>query len=251
MALNFFLFTVLLDVLTALSDSRQETVEKIHGTENFVGFLYVLGRFPQRDFGLWVFMCTTNVSLFCVCSVTIYIARAITPRLSRLYHHCTATTLVSFPAITPQFLVLFLGYHTRAISLHHTHKSGYHTRRSSYFVVYLSPVITPRVLLHLHHHRGATRTNLLSPFRLIKVICNKYPFTDRTIGYTSKIPPHVACTGKSHQLLPKQRRGRYIQCLLRPSAFIFVFDVRYDNIYIYQIGTAPGVPITILYCCSH
>ena len=55
----------LLDVLTPLSDCRHETVEKIMGRRNFGGFVYVLDRFPQRDFGLWVFMCTTNVSLFC------------------------------------------------------------------------------------------------------------------------------------------------------------------------------------------
>ena len=54
----------MLDVLTALSDSRQETVEKIHGTENFVGFLYVLGKFPQRDLGLWAFMYPINIILF-------------------------------------------------------------------------------------------------------------------------------------------------------------------------------------------
>ena len=53
----------LLDVLTPLSDCRQESVERWNG--DFGGFVYVLDRFPQRDFGLWVFMCPTNVSLFC------------------------------------------------------------------------------------------------------------------------------------------------------------------------------------------
>ena len=37
---------------------------KDHGTENFVGFVYVLDRFPQRELGLWVFMCTTNIIVF-------------------------------------------------------------------------------------------------------------------------------------------------------------------------------------------
>ena len=51
-------------------------------------------------------------------------------------------------------IFLLLGCHTRAITLHHTRTSGYHTRHSSsYFVVYLSPAITPPVL-HLHHHRA-------------------------------------------------------------------------------------------------
>ena len=43
----------------------QTRTRRKDGTENFGGFVYVLDRFPQRDFGLWVFMCTTNVSLFC------------------------------------------------------------------------------------------------------------------------------------------------------------------------------------------
>ena len=68
-------------------------------------------------------------------------------------------------AITPVYasqlsrhsIFLLIGCHTRAITLHHTRTSGYHTRHSSsYFVVYLSPatINTPPVLLHLHHHRA-------------------------------------------------------------------------------------------------
>ena len=38
----------LLDVLTPLSDCRQESVVK-DGTENFGGFVYVLDGFLQRD----------------------------------------------------------------------------------------------------------------------------------------------------------------------------------------------------------
>ena len=90
-----------------------------YGTENFGGFVYVLDGFPQRDFVLWVFMCPTNISLLCVYSVSIlflfcvssslfsvyhaegYHAPSIPHGLSRLYHHCTAITLVSFPATTP------------------------------------------------------------------------------------------------------------------------------------------------------
>ena len=44
--------TELLDVLTPSSDCRQESVERWNG--DFGGFVYVLDRFPQRDFGLWV-----------------------------------------------------------------------------------------------------------------------------------------------------------------------------------------------------
>ena len=55
----------LLDVLTSLSDSRQETVEKImERTENFGGFVYVLDRFPQRELGWGVITTHMWVSFF-------------------------------------------------------------------------------------------------------------------------------------------------------------------------------------------
>ena len=76
------------------------------------------------------------------------------PGLSRPYHQCTAITLVYAPRLSRHSIFLLLGYHARAITLHHTRTSGYHTRHSSYFVVCLSPAITPPVLLHLHHHRA-------------------------------------------------------------------------------------------------
>ena len=47
------------DVLTSLSDLQTRTRRK-DGAENFGGFVYVLDRFPQRDFVLWVFMCPIN-----------------------------------------------------------------------------------------------------------------------------------------------------------------------------------------------
>ena len=108
----------------------------------FRGFRICDG-FPQRDFVLWV-LCARLISvyfvsilcLFCLFSLFSgyhaagYHAPSIPHGLSRLYHHYTATTLDSFPATTPKFFVLFLGYHTWAITLHHTRTSGYHTRHS-------------------------------------------------------------------------------------------------------------------------
>ena len=62
-----------------------------YGTENFGGFVYVLDGFPQRDFVLWVFMCPTNVTLFCVFYyVSIFsLFPATTPRATtpHPYHH--------------------------------------------------------------------------------------------------------------------------------------------------------------------
>ena len=51
----------MLDVLTPLSDCRQESVERWNG--DLGGFVDVLDRFPQRDFGLWVFMCPIHFSV--------------------------------------------------------------------------------------------------------------------------------------------------------------------------------------------
>ena len=107
-------------------------------TENFGSFAYVLDGFLGRDFVLWVFMCSINfsVSLFRLprqgLPRPIYTPRAITPRaitpLPPLhgYHAC-----VYISRLSRHSLVLLLGYHTRAISLHHTCKSGYHTRHRS------------------------------------------------------------------------------------------------------------------------
>ena len=86
------------------------------------------------------FLCTLLISFF----FTANTPRAITPRATtpHPYHHGLSR------------LCIHSGYHTRAITLNHTHTSGYHTRHSSsYFVVYLSPC-TPPVLLLLHHHRA-------------------------------------------------------------------------------------------------
>ena len=110
------------------------------GTENFGGFVYVLDRFPQRDFGLRVFMCTTILSLFCV-PLSGYHAegyhapslppRAITPvytsRLSHQSYHAPPQTYIglSHPLLVIRIL-LFTFW----------------------------PASTPPVLLLLHHHRA-------------------------------------------------------------------------------------------------
>ena len=44
----------------------QTRIRRKDGKENFGGFVYVLDRFPQRDLGLWVFMCPTNITRVCV-----------------------------------------------------------------------------------------------------------------------------------------------------------------------------------------
>ena len=90
----------LLDVLTPLSDSRQESLEKMD--RRISGVSYVLDGFPQRDFVLWVFMCPINISLFWVysasilCLFCVYIPattpRATTPHLCRTGYHAFTTT---------------------------------------------------------------------------------------------------------------------------------------------------------------
>ena len=143
-----------LDVLTALSDCRHETVEKIM-ERRISGVSYMC----WIDFhnGIWGcgLLCTLLISFY----FTANTPRATTPHLyitgshaegyhapsiphgpPRLYHHCTAITSVYIPAITPRAttphtyhhgpsrLCIHPGYHTRAITLHNTRTSGYHTR---------------------------------------------------------------------------------------------------------------------------
>ena len=96
----------------------QTRIRRKDGTENFGGFVYVLDGFPQRDFALWVFMCPINFILFCLlsCLFSGYHAKGYhtpsilhglsRPGLSRLYHHCTATTPV----------YIYPGYHTIVLS---------------------------------------------------------------------------------------------------------------------------------------
>ena len=82
----------------------QTRILRKDGTENFGGFVYVLDRFPQRDLGLWIFMCPTNI------------------------------TRVSFPATTPRATTphrSFPGYHAEG---YHAHTyaiklTGYHVCR--------------------------------------------------------------------------------------------------------------------------
>ena len=94
---------------------------KDHGTEDFGGFVYVLDRFPQRDLGLWVFVCPTNNTLFCLYFLSLFLCLSFRlPRrgLSRPfltttgYHAC-----VYIPVTTPEL--------SRSTN---TRTSGYHTR---------------------------------------------------------------------------------------------------------------------------
>ena len=135
----------------------------------------MLDGFPQRDFVLWVFMYPINISPFRpfrLYSVSIlclypgyhaagYHAPSIPHGLSRLYHHCTATTPV----------YIFPGYHaivyfyswviTPKLPRSTTHVHGVITPAidSSLYFTFTGYYAT--CSSHLHHHRGATRTNLL------------------------------------------------------------------------------------------
>ena len=57
----------------------QTRTRRKDGTENFGGFVYVLDGFLQRDFLLWVFMCSINFSLFFWVSFPATTPRATTP----------------------------------------------------------------------------------------------------------------------------------------------------------------------------
>ena len=100
-------------------------------------------------------------SILCLSSLSF---PATTPRATtpHPYHHGLSCLCIhpGYHAIVYFYSLVITPELSRSTTL--TRTSGYCTRHSSsYFVVYLSPAITPPVLLHLHHHRGTTRTNLL------------------------------------------------------------------------------------------
>ena len=121
----------------------------------FRGFRICVGWISTTRFVLWVFMCPTNIILFHGYHAEGYHAPSLPPRAITPVYACRLSRHSSFfysLVITPEL----------SRSTAHTRTSGYHTRHSSsYFVFHQAPAISPPVLLHLHHHRGATRTNLL------------------------------------------------------------------------------------------
>ena len=93
----------------------QTRIRRNDETENCGGFVFVLDGFPQRDFELWVFVCPTNVTLFCV----FYFVSILFPFYG--YHAVGYHAPFLLPrAITPVYvsrlsrnsIYLFLGYHT-------------------------------------------------------------------------------------------------------------------------------------------
>ena len=100
-----------LDVLTPLSDCRQESVEKMEQRISGLSFMcwmdfhngilccgfYVPDKFHSLLSSLLSLLRLRRQGL----PRPIYIARAITPMAITPLPHCTATMLVSFPAITP------------------------------------------------------------------------------------------------------------------------------------------------------
>ena len=97
---------------------------KDHGTENFGGFVYVLDGFLQRDFVLWIVMCSINFSL-------------------------------SFPSTTPRattpHLSLFSGYHAEGYHAppipYGYNAEGYHARTDTFKITgyHVCRVTTPEL----------------------------------------------------------------------------------------------------------
>ena len=103
----------------------QTRIRRKDGTENFGGFVYVLDGFPQRDFVLWVYMCSINFSLFFWVSTT---ARATTPHRS-LFRLPRRGLPRPYRCIRANRLPRLQGYHTRAATLQINFwvQAGYHT----------------------------------------------------------------------------------------------------------------------------
>ena len=106
--------SVVLDVLTPLSDSRQEPVEKME--RRISGVSYMCWMDFHNAMLCCGFLCARLISVYSVSILCLfcpffflfsgyhakaYHAPSILHGLSRLYHHCTATTLVYIPATTP------------------------------------------------------------------------------------------------------------------------------------------------------
>ena len=103
----------------------QTRTRRKDGTENFGCFVYVLDRFLQRDFLVWVFMCSISFILFFWVSTT---ARATT--LHRSYFRLPRRGPPRpYRYIRANRLPRLQGYHTRATTLHinFSVQAGHHT----------------------------------------------------------------------------------------------------------------------------
>ena len=132
-----------LDVLTPLSDCRQESVDKME--RRIWGFSYMCWVDFHNGILCCGFLCARLISVYFVSLLCVSFAsslsfpattpRATTPHLYPTGYHAFTTTArlprLSLSRLSRHSLILLLGYHTRDISLHHTRKSGYHTRHSS------------------------------------------------------------------------------------------------------------------------
>ena len=126
----------LLDVLTPLSDCRQESVEKMERRISEVSYMCWM------DFHNGILCC----GFLC--------ARLIS------FSFVSIASFVSFPATTPRATTphLYLtGHHAQGYHAFATTARLSRLFRSLPFTGYHATCF----FLHLHHHRGATRTNLL------------------------------------------------------------------------------------------
>ena len=123
----------------------------------------MLDRFPQRDLGLWVFMCPTNNTLFCLYFVSIlslfclyFVSNFLSLFCVSLSgYHAEGYHVPSLPprAITPVYTsrLPHQSYHAPPIHVHRVITPPAIVVRILYEVVFISPAFTPPLLL-LHHH---------------------------------------------------------------------------------------------------
>ena len=145
----------MLDVLTALSDCRYKTVEKIM-ERRISGVSYMC----WIDFhnGIWGcgFLCARLITLYFVSILSLFFVSILClsfrlPRRGLLRPFLTTTgyhACVYIPVTTPEL----------SRSTIHVHRVITPAISNSYFVVYLLPAFTPPLLLLLHHHRAPHAT---------------------------------------------------------------------------------------------
>ena len=139
---------MMLDVLTSLSDSRQETVEKI--MERRISWVFYMCWIDFHN-GIWGcgFLCARLITLYFVSILCLSF------RLSR------RGLLRPFFTTTGYHACVYIQVTTPELSRSTTHVHWVITPAisNSYFVFHLSPASTPLLLLLLHHHRAPHATS--------------------------------------------------------------------------------------------
>ena len=161
----------------------------------------MLDRFPQRDFGLWVFMCTTNVSLFlCLFCDHLYC----TGYHAQGYHALTTTARLPRRGL-PRPILTTTGYHACVYisvttpELSRFHQYTYIGLSHPLLVIRTFVVFIHRLLLHLFFSSYTTtgRHTLKPTPHTVRVLVRlpvsyplRYNIGEGNCGRVDRLVPH-------------------------------------------------------------